>query len=66
MTPEFRELIWRRLRCKDPHAKVNKIDFERDWKKDMATSGHRGRKIKENLEVRDHTKRRLDDVSTGI
>jgi hypothetical protein len=66
MTPEFRELIWRRLRCKDPHHKPNRIDYEKDWKRDMGSSGHRGRKIKENLEVRAHAQRRLDDVSMGM
>ena len=66
MTPEFKELIWRRLRCKDPHQKYHKIDYDRDQKCVMASSGGRGRKIKENLEVRAHAQRKLDDVSMGI
>ena len=60
---ELKEMLWRRIRAKDPHEPIINIQMEKETKKDWKkTIGGQKREqmLKESLEVRAMAKRALD------
>jgi hypothetical protein len=46
ITYMLKEMLWRRIRAKDPHYEVKKVDVERDWKRDMESNNMRDKLLK--------------------
>jgi hypothetical protein len=52
ITHRMKEMLWRRLRGKDPNYKVNKLDIEADWHRDMQSDKFRDQHQKETMQKR--------------
>jgi hypothetical protein len=66
ITPNLREFIWRRIRAKDMQEKKLKVDIanaKNDWTKAMVGQPKREKSINENFQVREMSKRALDNGS---
>jgi hypothetical protein len=52
ITHRLKQMLWRRIRAKDPNFQVNKLDIERDWRRDMQSEVMRDKLLRETMNKR--------------
>ena len=64
ITFQLKEILWRRLRGKNPNFAPNKLDVETDWKRDMESERARDGLMKGAMRQREEKSKAQDE--TGL